>query len=142
VHSTQYIATGKTYNIKGTTDRIPKTEWYIKQQKVTYNEHSKQKISNMMGTAAVQWAQQAKYVWPHVCIHKIHVCNICNGHTYVYTWCVMVTRVYIHSCLYVCRSGLITLQCIAVCCSVLQYAAVCCSTLQCVAACCSVLQCV
>ena len=33
------------------------------------------------------------------------------------------------------------LQCIAVCCSVLQCVVVCCSVLQCVAACCSVLQC-
>jgi len=33
-------------------------------------------------------------------------------------------------------------QCVAVCCSVLQYVAVCCSVLQCVAVCCSVLQCV
>jgi len=33
-------------------------------------------------------------------------------------------------------------QCVAVCCSVLQYSAVCCSVLQCVAVCCSVLQCV
>jgi len=33
------------------------------------------------------------------------------------------------------------LQCVAVCCSVLQYAAVCCSVLQCAAVCCSVLQC-
>ena len=32
-------------------------------------------------------------------------------------------------------------QCVAVCCSVLQYAAVCCSVLQCAAVCCSVLQC-
>ena len=34
------------------------------------------------------------------------------------------------------------LHCIAVCCSVLQCVAVCCSVLQCVAVCCSVLQCV
>ena len=33
-------------------------------------------------------------------------------------------------------------QCVAVCCSVLQYVAVSCSELQCVAVCCSVLQCV
>jgi len=33
-------------------------------------------------------------------------------------------------------------QCVAVCCSVLQYVAVCCSVLQCVAVCSSVLQCV
>ena len=33
-------------------------------------------------------------------------------------------------------------ECVAVCCSVLQYVAVCCSVLQCVAVCCSVLQCV
>jgi len=33
-------------------------------------------------------------------------------------------------------------QCVAVCCSMLQYAAVCCSVLQRVAVCCSVLQCV
>jgi len=33
------------------------------------------------------------------------------------------------------------LQCVAVCCSVLQRVAVCCSVLQCVAVCCSVLQC-
>jgi len=33
-------------------------------------------------------------------------------------------------------------QCVAVCCNVLQYVAVCCSVLQCVAVCCSVLQCV
>jgi len=32
------------------------------------------------------------------------------------------------------------LQCVSVCCSVLQYAAVCCSMLQCVLVCCSVLQ--
>jgi len=34
------------------------------------------------------------------------------------------------------------LDCVAVCCSVLQCVAVCCSVLQCVAVCCSVLQCV
>ena len=34
------------------------------------------------------------------------------------------------------------LQCVAVCCSVLQCVAVCCSVLQCVAVYCSVLQCV
>jgi len=34
------------------------------------------------------------------------------------------------------------LQCVAVCCSVLQRVAACCSVLQCVAVCCSVLQCV
>ena len=34
------------------------------------------------------------------------------------------------------------LQCVAVCCSVLQRVAVCCSVLQCVAVCCSMLQCV
>ena len=34
------------------------------------------------------------------------------------------------------------LQCVAMCCSVLQCVAVCCSVLQCVAVCCSVLQCV
>jgi len=34
------------------------------------------------------------------------------------------------------------LQCVAVCCSVLQRVAECCSVLQCVAVCCSVLQCV
>ena len=39
-------------------------------------------------------------------------------------------------CLAVCR------QFIAVCCSVLQCVAMCCSVLQCVAVCCSVLQCV
>jgi len=33
-------------------------------------------------------------------------------------------------------------QCVAVCCSALQYDAMCCSVLQCVAVCCSVLQCV
>ena len=38
-----------------------------------------------------------------------------------------------------CRS---MLQCVAACCSVLQYAAVCCNVLQCVAGYCSVLQCV
>ena len=35
----------------------------------------------------------------------------------------------------------VLLQRVAVCCSVLQRVAVCCSVLQCVAACCSVLQC-
>jgi len=35
-----------------------------------------------------------------------------------------------------------SLQCVAVCCSVLQCVAVCCSVKQCVAVCCSVLQCV
>ena len=35
-----------------------------------------------------------------------------------------------------------SVQCVAVCCSVLQCVAVCCSALQCVAVCCSVLQCV
>ena len=36
----------------------------------------------------------------------------------------------------------VTLQCVAMCCSVLQCAAaVCCSVLQCVAVCCNVLQC-
>ena len=40
----------------------------------------------------------------------------------------------------VCRSVLSKLQCVAVCCSVLQYVAV--SVLQCVAVCCSALQCV
>jgi len=34
------------------------------------------------------------------------------------------------------------LQCVAVCCSVLQRVAACCSVLQCVAVCCSVLQCI
>jgi len=34
------------------------------------------------------------------------------------------------------------LQCVVVCCSVVQCGAVCCSVLQCVAVCCSVLQCV
>jgi len=34
------------------------------------------------------------------------------------------------------------LQCVAVCCSVVQCAAVCCSVLQCVAVCCRILQCV
>jgi len=34
------------------------------------------------------------------------------------------------------------IQCVAVCCSVLQYVAVHCNVLQCVAVCCSVLQCV
>ena len=34
------------------------------------------------------------------------------------------------------------LQCVAVCCSVLQRVAVCCSVLQCVAVCCIVVQCV
>ena len=34
------------------------------------------------------------------------------------------------------------LQCVAVCCSVLQGVAVCCSVLRCVAVCCNVLQCV
>ena len=34
------------------------------------------------------------------------------------------------------------LQCVAVCCSVLQRVAACCSVLQCVTVCCSVLQCV
>ena len=34
------------------------------------------------------------------------------------------------------------LQCVAVCCSLLQFVAVCCSVLQCVAVCCSVLQCI
>jgi len=34
----------------------------------------------------------------------------------------------------------VSFQCVAVCCSVLQYVAVCCSVLQCVAVCCSVLQ--
>jgi len=33
-------------------------------------------------------------------------------------------------------------ECVAVCCSMLQYAAVCCSVLQRVAVCCSVFQCV
>jgi len=33
------------------------------------------------------------------------------------------------------------LQCVTLCCSVLQCVAVCCSVLQCVAVCCSVLQC-
>ena len=35
-----------------------------------------------------------------------------------------------------------SVQCVAVCCSMLQRAAICCSVLQCVAICCSVLQCV
>ena len=42
-------------------------------------------------------------------------------------------------CVAVCCS---VLQCVAVCCSVLQCAVVCCSVLQCVAVCCSVLPCV
>jgi len=51
-------------------------------------------------------------------------------------------------CVAVCCSALYcsVLQCVAVCCSVLQYVAVCCSALycsvlQCVAVCCSMLQC-
>ena len=36
----------------------------------------------------------------------------------------------------------LSVQCVAMCCSVLQCVAVCCSVLQCVAVCCSVLQCV
>jgi len=39
-------------------------------------------------------------------------------------------------------SRVVSLQCVAVFCSVLQRVAVCCSVLQCVAVCCSVLQCV
>jgi len=35
-----------------------------------------------------------------------------------------------------------SMQCVAVCCSVLQCDAVCCSVLQCVAVCCSMMQCV
>jgi len=38
--------------------------------------------------------------------------------------------------------GFKSLQCVAVCCSVLQCVAVCCRVLQCDAVCCSVLQCV
>jgi len=45
-------------------------------------------------------------------------------------------------CYVACCSVLQTLQCVAVCCSVLHCVAACCSVLQCVAVCCSVLHCV
>jgi len=51
--------------------------------------------------------------------------------------------VYVMQCVAVCCSVLqCALQCVAVCCNVLQCVAVCCSVLQCVAVCCSVRQCV
>ena len=47
---------------------------------------------------------------------------------------------YIHVCLRNCEYICMDLQCVAVCCSVLQRVVVRCSVLQCVAVCCNILQ--
>ena len=66
--------------------------------------------------------------------------------SHVAVWCGLLECVAVCVCrsiyLYVTGSlESLMCQCVAVCCSVVQYVAVCCSVVQYVAVCCSVLQC-
>jgi len=73
---------------------------------------------------------------------KSACCLMCHV-DWLYAWGSWVSTEHLDlwqftlQCVAVCCS---MLQCVAVCCSVLQYVAVCCRVLQCVAVCCSVLQ--
>ena len=76
------------------------------------------------------------YIFRHI-IWKTDCGDICTC-TYIYIH--IYTSTYVNTCvdIHACdtRTWKCTLQCVAVCCSVLQCVAVCCSVLQCVAVCC------
>jgi len=68
------------------------------------------------------------YIYIYMYTSKLCILSLCNSFMWVYIYIYM----YVHSYMYRC-----VLQCVAVCCSVLQCVA-CCSVLQCVAVCCSI----
>ena len=88
-----------------------------------------------------------RFVNVHTCVYvslEIHVYTNIFTHTHIYVY----MHTYVLKCVAVCQLSYIvvycTVQCVAVCCSVLQCVAVCCRVcsidLQCVVVCCIVMQ--